>query len=142
MANKVTATLEGGEQFIRMIKRMEPAFAKKGFNRALRMGALPIWRGARARVSKDKGKLYRSISIRVVAAKGRKPPAAFIGPRITDFQTPGSSYYPFMVEYGTSKQAPQPYLRPSFSAHRRESVRIVIKQLEIFLMRAKKNGFT
>jgi HK97 gp10 family phage protein len=86
---------------------------------AVRAGAKPIVDEARALVPKDTGNLKKSIGIVSRKSKDRSKVKFSVTPRR------GGKYdgfYAHMIEFGTSKMQPQPFMRPAFEKQDNQSI--------------------
>lgn len=98
---------------------------KKTLEGALMKAALPIMKDAKKRAPKDKGDLKKAIgrqrlkktelpSVTVTVKKSRKNPYPF--------------YWHF-IEYGTSRMAATPYLRPAFEQNVELAIQLFSEEL-------------
>ena len=114
--------LEGASDLERKLKRLEAKVAKKIVRRAVRDGAKVIMAETKARCPVDTGRLKRSFAIR--ASKGKRSffgvavfPSVKKEPDLVSHSKDGTrQYYPAVVEYGTSRRAARPFMRPAFDA--------------------------
>lgn len=109
--------------------------AKKVLRSAIRKSAKPMLAAAKAYAPVDSGLLEESIKLKAI----RRTRTGF-GVRIStsdsDFNSQGSTFYGAMQELGTSKMAPNPYLRPAFDTTKSESVQIVTTEMQTAIARA------
>ena len=92
--------------------------------KALKKAAEPIQDYAVGAVPVSSGGLARSITIRQMKSTAQAHERVRIGPAWAVYKTSGVVEYGRFVEYGTSKMAARPFLRPAFDAGKKEALRI------------------
>ncbi len=123
--------IKGGKQLAQLMKQVPLRIERKIAKKALREGARPVIKEARARAPKGKTGLLKK-SIRAYTAKGAK---IRIGPS-------RDAWYAHFVEFGTSKMTARPFMRPAFDRAGelvQISTKAVLKHLEreVALMRRR-----
>lgn len=102
--------------------------ATKALNQALAKGAVPIRDQAAARAPRATGRLAASIAI----AKDQKPQIAGMDARYVVFvkwKGKDAPLYWRFVEFGTSKMAPEPYMRPAFDTQGQQALTLIFQSL-------------
>jgi HK97 gp10 family phage protein len=84
---------------------------------------------AKQRVPVDTGSLQKSIRIEITRRGGKEVVGVAAGGYITNPKTGRKVDYAGFVEYGTSRQWPQPYLRPAIGMYARMLPREIVKQM-------------
>jgi HK97 gp10 family phage protein len=105
-------------------------FKQKALNPALRKGAQPI-RDTASRLAPKGKTLKLSASIRI--ATDKKPQLAGMDARVVVWvpwrNHSKDPFYWVYQEFGTSKMAPQPFMRPAFDAEAGNALAIIITEL-------------
>lgn len=86
---------------------------------AVRAGAKPLVDAAKANVPVDTANLKKSIGINRKKTKDKSQVWFTVSPRKGG---KNDGFYGHMVEFGTSKMAAQPFMRPAFESQDRESI--------------------
>lgn len=135
---------EGGAEITRNLQKLRAAVRGQMIEEALLAGGEVIADEARRLVPVDKGNLRDSITVSTQAlnysaqSMGRAGEVVFIGPAHgRSLQHDG--FYGHMVEFGTYRTVPEPFIRPAYDSKRREAVRIVGEHLSNALVRALGN---
>ena len=93
---------------------------------AVRAGAKPLVDAARANVPVDTGNLKKSIGINRKRTKDKSTVWFTVSPRKGE---PNDGFYGHMIEFGTSKIAAQPFMRPAFEAQDNQSIEATKKYI-------------
>lgn len=115
----VTMTVRGGEQLRRNLDRLAGAERRRAQQDGLEAGARIVETYAKIACPVDTGFLRNSITVDEVT-----PMEAIIAPH-TD--------YAEHVEFGTSRMAAQPYMRPAIDEHENEIVQAVSNTVAAFV---------
>jgi HK97 gp10 family phage protein len=115
----ITMTVRGGEQLQRNLARLAGAQRRQAQRDGLEAGVRIVETHAKLLAPVDTGTLRSSITVDEVT-----PLEAIIGPH-TD--------YAEHVEFGTSRMAAQPYLRPALDEHEGEIVAAVSDTIAAFV---------
>lgn len=115
----ITMTVRGGEQLRRNLNRLAGAERRRAQQDGLEAGARVVETYAKLLVPVDTGFLRNSIQVDEVT-----PVEAYIAPH-TD--------YAEFVEFGTERQAAQPYMRPALDEHEGEIVQAVRDTVAAFV---------
>lgn len=115
----ITSTVRGGAQLQRNLARLAGAQRRQAQRDGLEAGARIVETHAKLLVPVDTGFLRSSITVDEVT-----PLEAIIGPH-TD--------YAEHVEFGTSRMAAQPYMRPALDEHEGEIVQAVSDTIAAFV---------
>lgn len=115
----ITMTVRGGEQLQRSLSRLAGAQRRQAQRDGLEAGARIVETHAKLLVPVDTGFLRSRITVDEVT-----PQEAIIGPH-TD--------YAEHVEFGTSRMAAQPYMRPALDEHEGEIVQAVAATVAAFV---------
>jgi len=89
---------------------------------AIRAGTKPILTEAKAKVPKRTGNLKKSLGVIRVKTRDKTKVIFTISPRKGG---KNDGWYAHMVEFGTSKDRPQPFLRPAFELKADETINSV-----------------
>jgi len=108
MVGKITFEIKGAKEMEAALKDFGPKVASRLGDRALRAAARPIIKDAKLRVPVRTGELRRSITA-VTASRGRRDNQRQVQ---IGFKRPTSARA-HLVEFGTSKMAAQPFMRPA-----------------------------
>lgn len=150
-----TIKIKGMRDISRALDRLPKELIRSSENAVLRAGAKPIEKAAKSRVVEDTGLLKKSIGIRVKKVAGIN--SARIGPR-TGFKKSlgtriarktkgkrikGQPYeasqdpnkYSHLVELGSSRVAPRPFIRPAIDAAQGQVVDAMANGLDKHLTR-------
>lgn len=113
--------IRGGRELAALLDAMPRKLSKTLLIRALRRAAADLRREARARAPKragggplgktgrTPGNLRRAIRLRTRSGRGDAAPGLQV-------YVAGAGFYGRFVEYGTSRMAARPFLRPAFDA--------------------------
>jgi HK97 gp10 family phage protein len=143
MSGTISVTGIGSLQ--RALNRLPDELQKGGESAALRGGAKPITKAARAKAPQDSGQLRKSIGYNVKTIKGKR--TARVGARkgwkaeVTRngrTVTADPSKYIHLVELGTSHSAAQPFIRPAVESTRGEVINAMADGLDKYIGRAIK----
>jgi len=116
---RITSTVRGGEQLQRSLARLAGAQRRQAQRDGLEAGARIAETWAKLLCPVDTGFLRNSITVDEVT-----PQDAILGPH-TD--------YAEHVEFGTSRMAAQPYMRPALDEHENEIVAAVSDTVAAFV---------
>lgn len=138
--------IDGAAELEKTLRLLPKEIAKKVVYGALLKGAQPILDEARRRapvgnvVRKDwKGRLHLPATLKWSIRKFRaktapgEPPAVAIG-----IPKKSRAFYAHMVEFGTRKMRPRPFLRPAFDAKGMEALSIIGREIGKGIERAVK----
>ena len=117
VAKGFSVTVVGHDPMFRSIKDL-PARSFRVWRREAHKHALQVVRKAKADVPVDTGHLKSQIFV-IESTTG-----------INEFAVVADTEYAGYVEYGTSKMAPQPYLRPAIEAYANELKSDFVRELE------------
>jgi HK97 gp10 family phage protein len=115
MVGNLTFKITGADKLEAKLKGLGPAVAGKIGVNALTSSARPITAAIRRYAPVKTGKLKRSVTSQAVRANG-----ALLS-RVIGFRSPGR-FYSHLVEFGTIKSAPHPFIRPALDATVRTSL--------------------
>lgn len=110
MADVLQVSLQGDRELIEKLEGLPPRLTKKLTTSAMRKAAKPILDEAKRIVPVRTGTLRKSIRIRALKRSRRR-----FGVQVITGEGffKGKTFYGGMVEYGTSRQAAQPFMRPA-----------------------------
>jgi HK97 gp10 family phage protein len=128
----IRVDLIGGKELEQALLQLPKATAKGVLRRTLLKAAQPIEAQAAALAPRDTGKLQESIVVSTRLKKSQRRGPRFTGVEV--FIGASSSgnkkgYHAHLVEFGTSKMAARPFMRPAFdmlSAKTLDAIRIDI----------------
>jgi len=115
----ISMTVRGGEQLTRNLRRLAGNERRQAQHDGLEAGARVVEAYAKIAAPVDTGALRNSIQVDSVT-----PIEAIIAPH-TD--------YAEFVEFGTSRMAAQPYMRPALDQNEREIVNAVQRTVAAFV---------
>ncbi len=101
---------------------------KQALDTALAKGAAPIREAAQVYAPKDTGAMAAAI----VTVKDKKPKIDGMDARyivMVKYNGKEAADYWRFVEFGTSKQPPQPFMRPAFEAQKTTALALVIESI-------------
>lgn len=117
MSKRFRVEIEGSEEIARKLAELSDTMAGGELAVATRLGAEVVAEEAANRVPRKSGNLARSMSTQVTKAT-RTRATVLAGPT-------KDGYYGRFLEFGTSRQAARPFLRPAFDEKKDEVVRVV-----------------
>ena len=109
---------ENPDKVLRAIAKLEPKKWKRKVLKEMRADHKPVRSTMRGNVPKDNGKLRRSIRTNSWIKNRRGGEVSLFvrtGPR---FRKPGRVFYAHFVELGTNKTEAQPFVEPTYDAHK------------------------
>lgn len=132
------AKLTGFKELAAAMKQLPERVARNGLRAAVSAGAAVVRNDARNRAPVDTGELKRDIMI-----KRERDTKSEMSARYSVFVRTGKksrlagkkrgvqrdSYYWRFIEFGTSKMAKQPFMRPAFEAKKAEALAAIGKKL-------------
>ena len=137
--------IHGANAIAKALDKLPDELKKGGERRVLAAGAKPIVKAARGKVRKDSGNLKKSLGSKVKMIKGVR--TARVGAR-TGFgkmvERDGRmvyskpTNYAHLVEYGTSRTAAKPFIRPAVDNTKNEVVQAMSEGLSKHLTSAVK----
>lgn len=130
MPGKVTFELKGGKEMEALLKDLGPKIASRLGDKALRAAAKPIVREAKRLVPVRTGELRKSI-VAVASKRGRQADERLVE---IGFKPPASRRAHF-IEYGTSRAAAHPFIRPAMDARASEALNEMVTALAIGIER-------
>jgi HK97 gp10 family phage protein len=131
--------LTGFKELADALRELGPRVARNSLRRAVSAGAAEIRNDAKARAPVDTGEMRKDIMIKrerdtkgemaatysVFVRSGKK---SRLAGKSRDVQK--DSYYWKFVEFGTSKMAAKPFLRPAFESRKEEAVKVIGEKLD------------
>ena len=127
MSNSFSFSLNGLPEVKKALLEMDKKMSKTLLKKAMREGMKPMRAAVKAAVPVVSGDMRKAVKIRTLP-KSRTSFGVIVGIGDRDFV--GKQYYAAMVEFGTSKQAPQGNLRKAFDATKDQSIQIAISVLK------------
>ena len=119
-----TLRLEGADELDANLKKLEGLAAEGVAKRAMTSALAPVAAAARAIVAYASGALQRSIGVGAGLTKRqkrqRRPLArveVYVGPGIANKEGKRAVARAHLVEFGTVKMAPRPFMRPAWAAN-------------------------
>ena len=145
--------LEGAEELLRKLRKLELKTGKKVLNKGLRAGAKIVQVATKARAPVDTGRLRRSIVVRASLGKGYRKKRGLLAFYVfpSTKKEPGLRgsykkaravatsksrmgkkaaqdwYYPSVIEYGTSTRTAKPFMRPAWDASKEVAAKTVMR---------------
>lgn len=123
-----TVTITGAKELQAKLAKLPKKVANKIQRQGIRKGAKIIQEEARRLVPRKSGLLRKSIKVRVPKKKRR-------GEIIISVQTgslgdfKGKSFYGAFVEYGTSKMAARPFMRPAADNKKQAATDAIVQSI-------------
>lgn len=106
--------VHGGKELEQLFRSLPLELQKKALRKAARAAGKIVAASAKSLAPVKTGALRNAIKVRAMR-RSRKPRVGIIvGPSARDFV--GDQFYAAMIEYGTKKMAPKPFMRPAFQA--------------------------
>jgi HK97 gp10 family phage protein len=144
MANDMM-NLTGFKELAAALRELGPRVAKNSLRRAVSAGSTVIKDDARARAPKDTGEMAKDILVKrerdtkgemsakysVFVLTGKKSRLKGKGRNVSR-----DSFYWRFVEFGTSKMAAQPFMRPAFESRKEEAVKVIGEKLDEGIQKA------
>lgn len=144
-----TKNLTGFKELAAALRALPERVAKNGLHAAVGAGARVIRNSARTRAPKDTGEMAKDIQIK--RERGQQGGDTFVA-RYSVFVLTGKksrlkgkkrnvqrdSYYWRFVEFGTSKMAARPFMRPAFEAEKEAAVAEIGEKLDQRIQAAAK----
>ena len=156
--------LEGAEELLKKLKKLEAKTAKKVMQKGLRAGAKITLAAAKAKAPVKTGRLRRSLVARasiggrkarrgtiqmLIFPSTKKEPGLAgkykadrglvggltpIRGRVSKAKKTMTWYYPAVIEFGTSTRPPNPFMRRAFDATKQQSAAEIIRVANQALM--------
>jgi HK97 gp10 family phage protein len=120
MPGRFSFNIRGADDLARTLKELGPRLARKHGQKAVREGLKPVLAEARRLVPVDTGALKRSLRVRNKRSRRRDAVGAEVS---------ATAPHAHLVEFGTVKMAPQPFLRVALDANRQEVLDRMAEQL-------------
>lgn len=126
--------ITGLKELDRALQELAWPAARRALRKGMRQGANVVRDEARAKAPIDSGNLKRRIRTRERSEEA--------GNMRFDIEVPRSAFYGRFLEYGTSKMAAKPFLRPAAEAKTEEAVTVMrdalSEAIEIEMRRTKR----
>jgi HK97 gp10 family phage protein len=133
---KVTFKVEGLKDCEDALKELPLATSKNVLRRALLKAGAPVVDSAQSRVARLTGKLGQSVTVGTKLTKRQKKSAALTKDGVEVYVGAGPLPHAHMLEFGTSRQAPEPYLRPAVDANGKRMFSIFRDELRAEIAKA------
>jgi HK97 gp10 family phage protein len=133
---KVSFKVEGLKEAEEALLALPLATSKNVLRRALTHAGEPVVMSAQGRVAKLTGKLERSITVGTKLSKRQKKSAALTKDGVEVYVGAGPLPHAHMLEFGTSQQAAEPYLRPAVDANGKRMMEIFRDDLRAEITKA------
>lgn len=122
--------IQGFKELAAAMRQLPERVAKNALRAAVNAGASEIRKEARARVPVDSGLTKKSIHQRQIREKSSASrQVVYVGVRSGGRNKDGTKraapWYWRFVEYGTSKMAARPFMRPAFEAKKLAAVKAI-----------------
>ena len=131
-----TIKVHGLQELNKKLKRMPIALANKHLNRATSQAATLVQKSAKTKVPVLTGTILRNIKKRKQRTRNKFNATTGVGV-ISDRSGRGTgtdAFYWTFVEFGTSKMAAQPFIRPAFEENKQRAVNkikdVLVKAIE------------
>lgn len=140
---KAQGTLRGAKELLGALEAVDEALATRALTRALKKAAPPVVADMKRLASKETGALAQSLTF-VVKGRGTSRFARLGPEKGARYSTPKGvrqpSRYAHLVEHGTSKAAPNPFIRPAMEMNEERALNIIGESLAADIKRAAKRG--
>lgn len=134
---KVTYKMTGLRELETTLRQIPKAMGRRAGLNALRQGGEPIAKMARAIAPVDEGNLRESIDVSTRLARSQAGDKGALAP-VEMYVGPGQHPQAITQEFGTFKEAAQPFMRPAWDAQRVHALDIIGTALGIELDKAAK----
>jgi HK97 gp10 family phage protein len=124
MGIKITFKVEGLKDCEDALKELPLATSKNVLRRALRKAAEPVAKSAEGRVARRTGNLGESITVGTNLSKRQRRAAKETKTGVEVYVGAGPLPHAHMIEFGTSRQSPEPFLRPAVDANGKRMIEI------------------
>ena len=111
--------VHGLDDVLKKLDKLPERIQKNVVVGAIRAATRPLVKEARLRVPKDSGKLAKSIGV----IKRKEKDKNLVRFSVTPRKNKEHGYLAYFVEFGTSKQAAHPFMRPAAEAKVDETVK-------------------
>ena len=148
------------DKLLRDLREFTPKLQRKGLTQALRKGMAPVRKSAKAKVPVDTGALKKAITVRTNSRLGRREGGAAVQVGIRggakeyvnsslnrrlkrvgqSYEQGGNQFYFRFLEFGTSKMAARPFLRPALAENVNTVTQITSEELRKAIDRIAKTG--
>ena len=115
----ITSNTKGVEKLLKSLKQFPQNIQKNIINGAIRAGAKVIADEVKKNTPTDTGNLKKSIGIIKRRSKDKTKVRFSVTPRKGG---KNDGFYGHMIEFGTSKMAAQPFMRPAFESQDNQSI--------------------
>ena len=147
MASQLSMEIRGLDEFMRRLASLSTVTRDETIGTALLAGALVLKGYAKAAIANPpkSGKIYKHGKVAHQASAPGEAPATDIGQLYDSFSTKRDgaearvdvhSEYAEALEFGSSKMAARPYLRPAMDEHKDAIVEAVASNFEAAIQRA------
>jgi HK97 gp10 family phage protein len=148
------------DKLLKDMRGFTPKLQRKYLNQALRKGMAPVRKSAQQKVPKNTGALKRAIITRANARLGKRLGGSAVQVGIRggakqyvnstrnrrlgrvgqSYEQGGNQFYFRFLEFGTSKMAARPFLRPALEENIGNTTQIVTAELRKAIDRIAKTG--
>ncbi|OJW26900.1 MAG: hypothetical protein BGO49_21505 [Planctomycetales bacterium 71-10] len=117
----------GVEEIDRRMKTLVPRLQKKVIRQSMRKAMKIVAAATRARVPVDTGLLKASIKVRATKFKRRGRLGVEVRAGEGDFK--GDTFYGGMVEYGTKRMPPRPFMAPAYDETKEQAKGVAMDEI-------------
>lgn len=132
--------LQGDKELIAAMNALTPALEKKVLRTALRAGGKPILAQAKSNAPFKTGQTRRALKLRAMKRSRKNRVGVIVQTKDGDYK--GDQFYASFIEYGTSKMAAKPFMRPAFDTKKNESLQIVTREIDAGLQKVASGLWT
>lgn len=120
MVADIRLEIKGLKELNNLLNKLPDKIAKKPLQNALRAGGNVVVKAAKAKAPVDTGLLRDSIAV-----KQAKQKTGAVHYQVGVYQKIGKKrpFYAHMIEFGTSKMSPKPFMRPAWEETKAEVLR-------------------
>ncbi len=143
---KVSAQLRDFDKWKKSLRELEKKVARSGNRKAVNRSTNPMLKASRAKAPVRSGLLRKSLGKRVRTYVGSGTVVGLVGPRSKfegtfDGKKVKPVNYAKFVEFGNSRMAARPFLRPAFDSSKSESQKVYEANIGRFIdIEAKRLG--
>jgi len=135
----VNVEIKGVKELLHSLKQFPQNIQKNVITGAIRAGCKPIVNSAKSYVPVDSGNLKKSIGIVKRKSRDKTKIRFSVTPRRKGKY---DGFYAHIVEFGTSKMAAQPFMRPAYESQDNESIdevkKYMAKRIDKEILKARK----
>lgn len=130
--------LHGAQDLARRLRELPKQMSRVALIKAAKAGAEPIVERAQDLAPKGTGKQFGRRTVHLAESIGTRFTRRGALRVVVQIGTEKDAYWGFFIEYGTSKMAAQPFMRPAFDAGAQDAVDAIAAVLRDEVERAER----